>query len=294
MNQCAMQLEGIRHIGDGLLEVGEERLKEFLVEGSINDLYDVEQTPFARYVRRRNDVNNFMCLCCTILSARANLWPYKNTVNLKHSSSAPFPWPKLPGCHLRDKASAGNRADSWNTVFCGGLVDNHATIGCSNMCAYGRLLKFVVRSSHLWIAILFITLLVTSPPLLQRSSLGHRNYSFIVDDSRVCLAEQPNYQQFWRAPRTMGSLWGRVIRLFLDLHRRVRRLGICGVVSILTLRFYRILHPLTHQPGVQPNARAWKILCIISRRHAIRVGFLRKNNKKLCSCGLSISLGVQL
>ena len=45
-----MEMEGIRHIGDGLLEVGEERLKEFLVEGSINDLYDVEQTPFARYV----------------------------------------------------------------------------------------------------------------------------------------------------------------------------------------------------------------------------------------------------
>lgn len=43
-----MSMQGIRHIGDGLLEVGEERLKEFLVEGSINDLYDVEQTPFAR------------------------------------------------------------------------------------------------------------------------------------------------------------------------------------------------------------------------------------------------------
>lgn len=46
----ALQLEGIRHIGDGLLEVGKERLKEFLADGDINDLYDVEQTPFARYV----------------------------------------------------------------------------------------------------------------------------------------------------------------------------------------------------------------------------------------------------
>lgn len=43
-----MQVEGIRHIGDGLLEVGEDRLKEFLAPGDINDLYDVEQTPFAR------------------------------------------------------------------------------------------------------------------------------------------------------------------------------------------------------------------------------------------------------
>lgn len=42
------KMDGIRHIGDGLLEVAEERLKEFLVEGSISDLYDVEQTPFAR------------------------------------------------------------------------------------------------------------------------------------------------------------------------------------------------------------------------------------------------------
>lgn len=62
---ASMQLQGIRHIGDGLLEVGEERLKEFLVEGSINDLYDVEQTPFARYVSHH----------IIILSARANLWP---------------------------------------------------------------------------------------------------------------------------------------------------------------------------------------------------------------------------
>lgn len=62
---ASMQMEGIRHIGDGLLEVGEERLKEFLVEGSINDLYDVEQTPFARYV------------LVFLLSARANLWPLR-------------------------------------------------------------------------------------------------------------------------------------------------------------------------------------------------------------------------
>lgn len=41
-------LEGIRHIGDGLLEVSGDLLKQFLAPGDINDLYDVEQTPFAR------------------------------------------------------------------------------------------------------------------------------------------------------------------------------------------------------------------------------------------------------
>lgn len=48
MASSQVHMEGIRHIGDGLLEVAAERLKEFLVEGSISDLYDVEQTPFAR------------------------------------------------------------------------------------------------------------------------------------------------------------------------------------------------------------------------------------------------------
>lgn len=43
-----MQMDGIRHIGDGLLEVSGDLLEQFLAPGDINDLYDVEQTPFAR------------------------------------------------------------------------------------------------------------------------------------------------------------------------------------------------------------------------------------------------------
>lgn len=55
-----MLMEGIRHIGDGLLEVADDRLKEFLADGDINDLYDVEQTPFARYVRQMRRLLSFI------------------------------------------------------------------------------------------------------------------------------------------------------------------------------------------------------------------------------------------
>lgn len=40
---------GIRPIGDGLLEVTEASLNNLIVQGDINDIYDVEHTPFARY-----------------------------------------------------------------------------------------------------------------------------------------------------------------------------------------------------------------------------------------------------
>ncbi|XP_059618047.1 death-associated protein kinase related [Phlebotomus argentipes] len=40
--------DGIRHVGDGWLEVTEERLQGLIVHEDINDVYDVEQTPFAR------------------------------------------------------------------------------------------------------------------------------------------------------------------------------------------------------------------------------------------------------
>ncbi|EDV99541.1 death-associated protein kinase related [Drosophila grimshawi] len=40
--------EGIFPIGDGLLDVDAERLKGLLVSHDINDIYEVEQTPFAR------------------------------------------------------------------------------------------------------------------------------------------------------------------------------------------------------------------------------------------------------
>ncbi|ALC48799.1 Drak [Drosophila busckii] len=40
--------EGIFPIGDGLLDVGAERLKGLLVPHDINEIYEVEQTPFAR------------------------------------------------------------------------------------------------------------------------------------------------------------------------------------------------------------------------------------------------------
>lgn len=45
-----MLSEGIRPIGDGLLEVAAERLQGLLVTEDINEIYDVEQTPFARLV----------------------------------------------------------------------------------------------------------------------------------------------------------------------------------------------------------------------------------------------------
>uniref|UniRef100_A0A1L8DKQ5 non-specific serine/threonine protein kinase n=1 Tax=Nyssomyia neivai TaxID=330878 RepID=A0A1L8DKQ5_9DIPT len=40
--------DGIRHIGDGRMEVAEERLQGLIVNENINEIYDVEQTPFAR------------------------------------------------------------------------------------------------------------------------------------------------------------------------------------------------------------------------------------------------------
>lgn len=40
--------EGIFPIGDGLLDVDAERLKGLLVSHDINEIYEVEQTPFAR------------------------------------------------------------------------------------------------------------------------------------------------------------------------------------------------------------------------------------------------------
>ncbi|GAB0091261.1 hypothetical protein DMENIID0001_060790 [Sergentomyia squamirostris] len=40
--------DGIRHVGDGWLEVTEERLQGLIVHDDINEIYDVEQTPFAR------------------------------------------------------------------------------------------------------------------------------------------------------------------------------------------------------------------------------------------------------
>lgn len=42
--------DGIRHIGDGLLEVSEERLKGFLTPQDIDEVYEIEQAPFARLV----------------------------------------------------------------------------------------------------------------------------------------------------------------------------------------------------------------------------------------------------
>ncbi|TDG40569.1 hypothetical protein AWZ03_013003 [Drosophila navojoa] len=39
--------EGIFPIGDGLLDVDAERLKGLLVSHDINEIYEVEQTPFA-------------------------------------------------------------------------------------------------------------------------------------------------------------------------------------------------------------------------------------------------------
>lgn len=47
---------GVRPIGDGLLEVSETSLSKLIASGEINEIYDVEQTPFARYVhiKRKN------------------------------------------------------------------------------------------------------------------------------------------------------------------------------------------------------------------------------------------------
>lgn len=44
-----MLSEGIRLSSvDGLLEINEEYLQKILVKNDISDIYDVEQTPFAR------------------------------------------------------------------------------------------------------------------------------------------------------------------------------------------------------------------------------------------------------
>ncbi|XP_065366438.1 death-associated protein kinase related [Calliphora vicina] len=43
-----MFAEGIFPIGDGLLDIDEERLKALLVPHDINEIYEIEQTPFAR------------------------------------------------------------------------------------------------------------------------------------------------------------------------------------------------------------------------------------------------------
>lgn len=43
-----MLADGIHPTGDGLLEVAEERLRGLLVQDDINEIYEVEQTPFAR------------------------------------------------------------------------------------------------------------------------------------------------------------------------------------------------------------------------------------------------------
>lgn len=39
---------GVRPIGDGLLEVSDASLNNLIASGDIDDIYDVEQTPFAR------------------------------------------------------------------------------------------------------------------------------------------------------------------------------------------------------------------------------------------------------
>lgn len=39
---------GIRHVGDGLLEVSPERLQGILAAEDIGDIFDVESSPFAR------------------------------------------------------------------------------------------------------------------------------------------------------------------------------------------------------------------------------------------------------
>lgn len=43
-----MLAEGIRQIGDGLLEVAADRLQGLIAQTDINEIYEVEQTPFAR------------------------------------------------------------------------------------------------------------------------------------------------------------------------------------------------------------------------------------------------------
>lgn len=42
------EASGFRVIGDGLIEATEPVLKNIFVPDNINDIYDVEQSPFAR------------------------------------------------------------------------------------------------------------------------------------------------------------------------------------------------------------------------------------------------------
>lgn len=85
-NQTAIMLaEGIRQIGDGLLEVAAERLKGLLVQADINEIYEVEQTPFARWV---DYIIVFLCFWTTPRlflgpSMAFNVATKKNTTTLK-------------------------------------------------------------------------------------------------------------------------------------------------------------------------------------------------------------------
>lgn len=54
--------KGIFPIGDGLLDVDADRLKGLLVSHDINEIYEVEQTPFARWV----STSTFICSCCSL------------------------------------------------------------------------------------------------------------------------------------------------------------------------------------------------------------------------------------
>lgn len=45
---ATMLADGIRQIGDGLLEVAADRLQGLIAQTDINEIYEVEQTPFAR------------------------------------------------------------------------------------------------------------------------------------------------------------------------------------------------------------------------------------------------------
>lgn len=67
-----MFAEGIFPIGDGLLDIDEERLKDLLVPHDINEIYEVEQTPFARYEQFSFaktlvlSVYRYVCICACV------------------------------------------------------------------------------------------------------------------------------------------------------------------------------------------------------------------------------------
>lgn len=49
MRERVMLVDGIYRIGDGMLDIDEDYFKGLLVlADDINEIYDVEQTPFAR------------------------------------------------------------------------------------------------------------------------------------------------------------------------------------------------------------------------------------------------------